>query len=334
MIGVVVIGRNEGQRLRQCLLSVIEQVDHIIYVDSGSTDGSVEMAKSLGVEVVELDLSIPFTAARARNEGFAQLLQTNPQIEFVQFVDGDMELVEGWLEAAAKELDAKPEVVAVCGRRCERYPERSIYNRLCNVEWNMGSVGTIENFGGDVMIRAEALVAVGGYNNNVIAAEDDELGVRLRQAKGTLLGIDRDSTLHDADMHSPLQWWQRAKRCGYAYAQVSDLHGAPPECKFIKEVRRTWLWGFILPLSALALTFLSHGLSLIIFGRYPLTVLRSIYKTRQKGFSWADSVAWGLSCSLSVFPQAMGAAKFKLDRLYSKRHEIIEHKGARQQSAP
>jgi glycosyltransferase involved in cell wall biosynthesis len=116
LIGVVVIGRNEGNRLRQCLLSVIGERRTVVYVDSGSTDGSVALARSLGVHIVELDLSIKFTAARARNAGFEYLLQVQPELELIQFVDGDCRVVEGWLERAASELVTQPEVVVVCGR--------------------------------------------------------------------------------------------------------------------------------------------------------------------------------------------------------------------------
>ena len=97
-VGLVAIGRNEGQRLRQCLVSATDKVARVVYVDSGSTDGSLELARSLGADTVELDLSIPFTAARARNEGFARLLGLAPAVEFVQFVDGDCELVDRWLQ--------------------------------------------------------------------------------------------------------------------------------------------------------------------------------------------------------------------------------------------
>ncbi len=327
-IGVVVIGRNEGDRLIRSLDSVVDGLRTVVYVDSGSTDGSCEVAERRGVEVVNLDMSVPFTAARARNAGFERLCEKYSEVEYVQFIDGDCEVVEGWIEAAAETLDANPDVVAVCGWRRERYPQRSIYNRICDVEWRMGSVGTTLSFGGDVMIRAEAFAAVGGYNSSVIAAEDDELSVRLRQAQGKILRIDKDSTLHDADIHSVLQWWQRAKRCGYAFAQVSHMHGAAPECKFVKEVRRTWIWGVIMPLVALLLLSFTHGLSLIVFGRYPLAALRTIYGTRRQGFSWSDSIAWGLSCGVSVFPEAMGMLKFYRDRYYKKQHKIIEYKGS------
>lgn len=325
-IGVVVIGRNEGDNLLRSLDSVVERVCALVYVDSGSTDGSCEVAHEREVEVVELDMSVPFTAARARNTGFERLREKYPDIEYVQFIDGDCEVIEGWIEAAAETLDVNPDVVAVCGWRRERYPDRSIYNRICDVEWRMGSVGTTLSFGGDVMIRAESLAAVGGYDGSVIAAEDDELSVRLRQTNGKLLRIDRDSTLHDANMHSVSQWWQRAKRCGYAFAQVSYMHGALPERKFVKEVWRTWIWGGIVPLGALVLTLFTHGLSWIAFGRYPLTVLQVIYKTQRQGFSWTESLAWGLSCGASVFPEVVGIVKFYLDRLRNNQHEIIEYK--------
>ncbi|WP_445241601.1 glycosyltransferase family A protein [Microcoleus vaginatus] len=172
-VGLVAIGRNEGQRLRQCLVSATDKVARVVYVDSGSTDGSLELARSLGADTVELDLSIPFTAARARNEGFARLLELAPDIEFVQFVDGDCEVVDGWIDRAYNELAAKPEVAAVCGRRRERYPEASIYNQLCDIEWDT-PIGETKACGGDSMMRASAFQQVEGFNPALIAGEEPE----------------------------------------------------------------------------------------------------------------------------------------------------------------
>ena len=326
-IGVVLIGRNEGERLVRSLESVIDGSRRVIYVGSGSTDNSCEAARVRGAEVVELDLSIPFTAARARNAGFQTLRQHHPQVEFVQFIDGDCEVMEGWLEAAAQTLAQHPEIVAVCGYRRERYPEQSAYNRICDVEWQMGSVGEVTQFGGDVMIRAQALEAVGGYNDQVIAAEDDEVAVRLRQAGGKILRIDRVSTLHDADIHQLSQWWKRAVRCGYGFSQVSYLHGAPPERKFVRDVQRTLLWGLGLPLLALILAIPSHGLALLLLARYPLSAVKITWATQKQGYSQAESIAWGMSCAVSAFPNVLGVMKFHLDRLQNKQHQIIEYKG-------
>lgn len=326
-VGAVAIGRNEGERLRRCLEALGRETGRIVYVDSGSTDGSADMARARGVEVVDLDMTIPFTAARARNAGFERLRERWPETEYIQFVDGDMEVLPGWLTTAEQLLDDRPDVVAVCGWRRERHPERSIYNRICDMEWRMGEVGETANFGGDVMFRASALAEVGGYDTGVIAAEDDELGVRLRERGGKLVRIDHESTLHDADMHHFRQWWTRAKRCGHAYAQVRALHGDGEQAKFVTELRRTWIFGALVPGGALVLTVPTLGLSWGALGFYPLNAVRIAAGTHRRGFSWPDSLAWGASCALSPIPQALGAAKFFLDKLRRRRPEIIEYKG-------
>lgn len=326
-IGVVLIGRNEGERLVKALDSVAAEGRPVVYVDSGSTDGSREAALQRGSLVVDLDMSVPFSAARARNAGFERLMEEHPQIELVQFIDGDCEVLPGWIEAAAAKLDDDPSIVAVCGWRRERFTEGHFYNRICDVEWRSGPVGATPNFGGDVMIRAAALAEVGGYNPSVIAAEDDELGVRLRSAGGDLIRIDRDSTLHDADMHSAVQWWRRAKRCGHGYAQVASLHGAPPERKFVDNLRRSVLWGLLVPGGVVAMTLPTLGLSWLVLGRYPMVAVKVARETQRKGFSWRHSLAWGISCAASPFPEVFGVAKYYLDRLRDKDPEIIEYKG-------
>ncbi|HEY6880648.1 MAG TPA: glycosyltransferase family A protein [Polyangiales bacterium] len=329
--GAVVIGRNEGERLQRCLRSLVGRVSALVYVDSASTDDSVAFARGLGVEVVELDLSIPFTAARARNEGFTRLRAIAPEVEFVQFVDGDCEVLEGWIEFARDTLAADPGLVAVTGVRRERHPERSVYNELCDVEWRMGPFGETNRFGGDVMIRAAALSAVGGYNPRVIAAEDDEVALRLYQNGGKILRVDRAMTLHDAAIYHLSQWWQRAKRAGHGYAQVSHLHGAPPANKFKTEKQRVLTWGVGVPAVLLALAPPSLGASLLLAGVYPLRALRVASNSLREGMSPRASAVWGLSCAFTSFPEAVGMAKFHVDRLLSRAPKIIEYKGPKAQ---
>ena len=132
----------------------------MVYVDSGSTDGSVALARSMGAEVVELDLSIPFTAARARNAGFERLEQVAPGIDLVQFIDGDCDVAPGWLERAADAMAGRPKVAVVAGRRRERHPDRTLYNRLADLEWD-SPIGEADGCGGDAMVRASAFSARG-----------------------------------------------------------------------------------------------------------------------------------------------------------------------------
>jgi glycosyltransferase involved in cell wall biosynthesis len=161
-IGAVLIGRNEGARLVAALEAAQGQVGRMVYVDSGSTDGSVEAARRAGAAIVDLDLSIPFTAARARNEGLARLLQDGP-LDYVQFIDGDCALQPGWIDTAQAFLDENPQAAVVHGRRRERYPEATVYNQLCDWEWDVPP-GPVKACGGDAMMRVAAFQAVGGYD--------------------------------------------------------------------------------------------------------------------------------------------------------------------------
>jgi hypothetical protein len=303
-------------------------VKRSVYVDSGSTDGSVAAARARGVEVVELDLSIPFTAARARNAGWRRLLDLEPGIASILFVDGDCEIMEGFVSAAGASLAADDGLVAVCGYRRERWPDRTPYNTLCDIEWRMGPVGDISRFGGDVVIRASALIGVGGYDEKVIAAEDDELSVRLRKNGGRMLRLDMVSTIHDAAMTRAEQWWQRAKRAGHAYAQVNDIHGAPPERYFAHEVRSVFLWGLAIPTTAVGLAVPSLGLSLGLLGVYPLQAARTFRGALRRGLTLRESALWGASCTAAKIPETLGFLKYHLDKFRRRRPTIIEYKGA------
>ena len=324
-VGLVAIGRNEGERLRQCLDSVIGKVARIVYVDSGSTDGSVELARSLGVDVVELDLSIPFTAARARNAGFAHLLQANSQIEFVQFVDSDCEVAPGWLDYALAQLEANPNVAVVCGRRRERFPEQSIYNRLCDIEWDT-PVGEAKACGGDSMMRVAAFQQVGGFNPTLIAGEEPELCVRIRQNGGKILRLDAEMTRHDAQMMRFGQWWKRMLRGGHAFAEGAWLHGRTPERHWVKESRSIWIWGLLVPLLALGLAWPTKGWSLLLLGGYPLMAYRISRYMQQQGLKAKDAWLYGLFCMLGKIPQLQGQLQFHINRLLGRRNVLVEYK--------
>ena len=324
-IGAVAIGRNEGDRLRRCLASVVKEVAAVVYVDSGSQDDSVAFAHSLGVETVALDLSVPFTAARARNQGFQRLVEIKPDIEYVQFLDGDCELQPGWLARAEKELASRPETAVVCGRRRERFPEASIYNLLCDIEWDT-AIGEALACGGDALVRVAAFREVGGYDRGVIAAEDNELCLRLRRRGWKVLRIDAEMTRHDAAMHRFGQWWRRAVRCGYAYALGAALHGRSPERHFVRERRRIWLWAFAVPAAALAAALPTGGLSLLLGLLYPLQILRVYRQMRRRGTARRLAAAYAVSCVVSKFPEFVGLCQFTANRLRGRPARIIEYK--------
>jgi GT2 family glycosyltransferase len=317
-VAVVAIGRNEGPRLEVCLKSAqAAGVAAIVYVDSGSTDGSVALARSLGCEVVELDMRVPFTAARARNAGLARARERVPGLSHVQFVDGDCELDARWLPVALGHLLADPAIAAVCGRRRERHPERSIYNRLCDREWDT-PVGRTKACGGDALFRADALAQVGGYNDQLIAGEEPDLCVRLRASGWQIWRLDAEMTLHDAAMLRFAQWWKRSKRAGYAFAQGAALHGAPPERHWVTETRRALLWGLAGPLAVAAVSLAWWPAGLLLALIYPLQALRL---GRRMGL-WPH----GVFLTLAKFPEAAGVLQYNRDAWLGRRAQIIEYK--------
>lgn len=321
-VGVVVIGRNEGDRLRRCIESVREVAAKLVYVDSGSTDNSVDLARSLGADVFDLDISLPFTAARARNEGFQHLIEAKPDIDYVQFVDGDCELHKDWLSKAYGFMNANTSIAMVCGRLRERFPEQSIYNQLCDIEWDT-PVGESKACGGIAMTRSDAFKAVDGFRSNLIAGEEPELCLRLRRSGWKVWRLDSEMAWHDAAMTKFGQWWRRMMRGGYAFAEGAFLHGNSPEKHWVAESRRVWVWGLGIPLSILIAVVIFGGWGLVLLIVYPAQVVRlALRGDRTASINW-----WrAYFLVLGKFPEMLGQIKYFLQRLHSKHTQIIEYK--------
>ncbi|CUH79412.1 glycosyltransferase [Tropicibacter naphthalenivorans] len=316
-VDVVLIGRNEGTRLITALDAVQGQARQVVYVDSGSTDDSIAQAQARGAKVVNLDMSVPFTAARARNAGFDAL----DAPEIVQFIDGDCALVPGWLETGQAFLNANPDVGMVTGWRSEIRPEDSLYNRLCDWEWHRPA-GDILACGGDMMVRASLWRDVGGMNPTVIAAEDDEVCCRFRKAGWRLHRLPQAMTRHDAAMLTFGQWWARAERTGHGFAQVHHLH---PDY-FRTEVKRVLVYGLILPLVALAFALTVPLLILPILALYALSLFKGQKALLRDGIPPCDARKMALLLTLSKFPNMIGLARFHLRRLTGREMRIIEYK--------
>ena len=320
-VDAVVIGRNEGARLIACLTALRGQAGRIIYVDSGSTDGSAVAAEALGAEVVALDMARPFTAARARNAGLMALALGGDATEFVQMMDGDCALREGWLGAALAHLVAHPQAALVFGRRRERFPEASVYNQLCDREWDV-PLGEVRACGGDMLVRRAALAAVGGYRDDVIAAEDDELAQRLRAEGWTLWRIEAEMTWHDAAILRFGQWWRRAVRAGHGFAQVGSLHPG----HFVPERRRVWFWGAALPLVFGLGLVLWPGAAVAVLGLYGLSGARTAWRFWRGGMGLGRSMGCAGLITLSKLPNMQGMLTWFWRNHRGAGPRIIEYK--------
>ncbi|MEM8622387.1 MAG: glycosyltransferase [Pseudomonadota bacterium] len=330
VVAAVAIGRNEGARLIACLESLAGRATPIVYVDSGSTDSSVEAAEVRGATVVTLDPAVPFTAARARNAGIAAL-GDNPGA-YVQLIDGDCTLDPGWLIQAVAFLDANPGYAVVCGRRRERAPDASPWNRLADMEWNTPP-GDAAACGGDALMRLKALAAVGGFREDLIAGEEPELCLRLEQAGWRIHRLDAAMTRHDAALTRFSQWWRRCRRAGWAAAEGYALQGRGPECYHCRTLRSLAVW-VATPPSLVLLTAIFKGPTacalavIVMLGLYALQAVR-IARGRHlsRGDPWPHALLYGVFTMIGKFAEAGGALSYLARRLTGRSGRLIEYKG-------
>lgn len=316
-VHAVIIGRNEGARLLACLDALGDIDGRVVYVDSGSTDGSVAAAEARGAEVVALDMSLPFTAARARNAGLDHL-SNMPDSDFVQTIDGDCTLRSGWIGTARDFLDTHPDVAVVCGRRRESAPEASVYNRLCDAEWDT-PVGQALACGGDALFRLGPLRKAGFYRADLIAGEEPELCVRLRAKGWKVWRLDAEMTLHDAAMYRLSQWWARSRRAGFAFAEGAAIHGAPPERHWVGETRRAVVWGLMLPLAVIVIATQNLVLAALVALVWPLQIARI---ARRPGMGWTRATF----LTFGKMAEAQGVLGYWFGRISGRRRGLIEYK--------
>ena len=326
-VGVVAIGRNEGERLRRCLEAVGGAADRIVYVDSGSTDGSVELARALGADVVELDPRTPFSPGRARNEGFRRLGELHPDVRYVQFVDGDCEIAAGWLTEAAGFLDEHQDVAVVAGRRRELHPERSVYNLTCAIEWELHPVGEAAACGGDALMRVDAFAASEGYRVELMGGEEPDLCQRLRAAGWRIWLQGRVMTVHDAAMTRFGQWWRRNVRSGYAGVQRAWLYGVPRGEHGVREVLGTFFWAALLPVAiAVATIAVSPWYALLLLA-YVLQIAKlALQGSRRTQSSWRAMSWYAAFLVMAKLPKLVGYVTFLAGRLRGSAPRLIEYK--------
>jgi hypothetical protein len=330
-LGLVVIGRNEGERLARCLASV-RTIPNRVYVDSGSTDGSVQLARDEGVSVVELPVPPNFTAARARNAGLAQLIARDPELDFVQMVDGDCEIQPGWIESATAFLRTQADVALVFGRLRERHPDRSIYNALCDDEWN-APVGEAWGVGGIAMFRVTALREVDFYNPTMIAGEDSELGMRLRKRGWRLRRIDAEMALHDAALTRFRQWWTRTRRSGHAFGEMAFLHPDARNPNWPRSVRSILVWGGAMPALLLASVVLALAVdprwwsaAALMLLPWPVRMAQIAQRQYRRGLTAKVACASGVLLMFGKLAQLQGLIGYHRDRRSGRASRLIEHK--------
>ncbi|MGA7258719.1 MAG: glycosyltransferase [Terracidiphilus sp.] len=327
-LSIVVIGRNEGQRLARCLESVraIRGFDKIqlVYADSGSTDGSPEVAAQFGAEVVVVHPERP-TAAIGRNAGWRRATG-----ELVLFLDGDTELNPDFPRAAFDSMATDSRICAVWGHRREIHPDRSIYIRVLDLDW-IYAPGEVEACGGDVLMKRSALMEVDGYDSRLIAGEEPEMCRRLRALGYSILHIDYPMAGHDLHITRWSQYWKRARRSGYAYAEVSDRFRHSEDPLWLADSRRCFalgsFWIFSLLIAIIIASFRFSLLPLAIWLCLFLTIsLRSAWKARWKVKNAITLMLYGVHSHLQQMPIFVGQLQYLLDKRRGRQRDLIEYR--------
>ena len=317
-LSIVIIGRNEGSRLERCLASVaamlpVEGGHETIYVDSASTDESVSIAQSFGASTIVLDADRP-TAARARNAGWRAA-----RAEWILFLDGDTTLDPHFSRLAL--AAATPAVAVVWGHRREMFPNANFFHRVLDLDW-VYAPGLTEFCGGDALVRREALEAVNGFDPTLIAGEEPEMCARLRELGYVIRHLDCDMTRHDLAITRWSQYWRRASRAGYAYAQMAWRTRNRGVALWSSEAK-----GNALRASAI-LALLASAIVAPIIALALLTTLtlRSAYRARWKSNDISSLLCYGLHSHLQQLPIFAGQLAFWRDLAQDRRRGLIEYK--------
>jgi glycosyltransferase involved in cell wall biosynthesis len=329
-LSVVVIGRNEGQRLARCLESIKQvrsvAVTEVIYVDTDSTDGSPELALGYGATVAAIHPERP-TAAIGRNAGWRRAAS-----ELILFLDGDTVLHPDFPEAACDALLQNPSVAAVWGHRREIHPEASLYNRVLDLDW-VYSPGLTEFCGGDVVMRRKALLETGGFDEGLIAGEEPELCRRMRSLGYSILHIDRPMTGHDLQITRWSQYWKRATRAGHAYAEVSERFRKSEDPAWERDRRHNIMRGsfwIISLVAALAAGFWYGPVPIALWVAMLLLLsLHSAWKARWKGSDPWSLTLYGFHSQLQQVPILAGQLQYGLSKRSGKKQRLIEYKESR-----
>jgi glycosyltransferase involved in cell wall biosynthesis len=325
VVSVVVIGRNEGQRLAACLKSIKEVTlpIELIYVDSNSQDGSPELAEGLGAKVLLVNPQRP-CAAIGRNAGWRAATA-----EYILFLDGDTLLHPDFLQLALNEM--KDETVAVVwGHRREMYPEHSLYNRVLDLDW-IYPAGITEFCGGDTLMRHDILEQVDGFSENLIAGEEPELCQRIRLQGKVILHIDQPMTLHDLAMTQFKAYWKRALRAGHAYAEVSQRMKNTAFPLWQHDCYRNAIHAMVLIglLVASVLCSVITGSVLPIVGlllAYAFLIVRSAYKARWRNAPAFTLLLYGIHSHFQQIPIACGQLSYWYNRFRNQQQGLIEYK--------
>ncbi len=312
MVDFVIIGLNSEKYLGECIKSCLEvtkeyNVAKIIYVDGGSDDNSINIADELGVTTIIYEGSYPSPGIQ-RNIGFKA-----SKNKYIMFLDSDTIVNKEFVVKALDILKNGIGVGGVFGRRIEKYPTKNFYHVIANIEWNK-QIGTAKDFGGDVVLKREAVQLTGGYNEELIGGEDPELARRIIKLGYEIIGLDTTMTIHDINMNSIKSYLKRAYRSGYGFGAVHYFHKE----YWILENKRILIRGFLSILCFFMIFFNFLFIILFVLILFKPRIFNSKRISKELDLDKFEGKIYLYHSSIVVIPQFFGLIRFYLGLLLKK----------------
>jgi len=195
-VSFVVPVRNDAARLRVALTSIRGSayppaLIEILVADNGSTDDSVTVGQACGARVLTLP-DLPVSAVRNQAAEAAQGV-------VLAFIDADNEIAPGWAEAAVQIL--RDERIGAVGAPYvppagANWVQR-IYDGLRGHRDGQRAVEWLAS--GNMAIRRDLFIAMGGFDPTLVTCEDVDLCQRIRARRRRIVCDSRMRSVHHGD---------------------------------------------------------------------------------------------------------------------------------------
>lgn len=179
LLSIIIPAFNEERLITQCLTSVSESLaankrpdftSEVIVVDNNSTDNTASLARQAGAQVVFEPIN---QIGRARNAGAATAIG-----DWFLFVDADSLLNPGMIADILKMINSDKYVG--CGSVMQM-PNSPWYGTAILKIWTAVSVTFCWASGALMVCRADAFRDVGGFNQDLYAADEIDLSRLLKK---------------------------------------------------------------------------------------------------------------------------------------------------------
>jgi glycosyltransferase involved in cell wall biosynthesis len=294
-VSVIVPTLNEEARIERCLKSVAAQAAHVgevLVVDCGSTDGTVE-----AVEALRDGLPVRIELLHSEEKSYAAAVSTGvlkARCRYVQLVDGDSVLSEGWLEKGLGLLRSGGCDVT---HGWFVFVNNSLYGDLRN-----SGKSPRTSAGGPALLRAAAIREC-NYDPDLKRSSDVDVYIRLKAQGYRICPLDEPMLVKD-DTDNPVLNLEKVLKQGYyAGKMLAKNSGSRRYVDLFVKLRRPYLLhtSFLL-LASLGPFFLPRRL---LVPMLPLPLVLRVLKRRGRV---RESLLWSCDRLLRSGAFALGLA--------------------------